>query len=439
MSDKQPYAALLDRLKPLWVFLTGGAFVTLVGGALTYIYFWRIGGIPIGQTGGTGAIIKVVVSSAALLGGALFLCWLAPTIIFLLFADDEKFQERIGPWFSGAPSTVSGDKKEPVDLRAIAAYAGSTVGIASLGLTLAMSMLGWGLTKNWSRADWFLYTAAVAILIGLALCWMWKRIHHGAGELYGADKNNLIWGIRAEGLLSWLWRGYSAAVVSLIPVLILLEFFLKSDYLLKLDSVVFLTVGTFLISMGVLASYGVSLAVLLRLKKGFFVKWLIVLAFNTGALVAVVLILGMPSRMLESVMRLSSLRVENAVMLLEPEGCAILQSMQARGWEWEDETSKKSCVLYDVTIQSTLAPAMQVACWRGVVAPEPAPQLANAEQVMESATRNVQVAGRQGAFTIPTQYVRSIWKTAGLKPKEQAFVCPPTLSLHSRLTPAASE
>lgn len=58
---------------------------------------------------------------------------------------------------------------------------------------------------------------------------------------------------------------------------------------------------------------------------------------------------------------------------------------------------------------------------------------------MESATRNVQVAGRQGAFTIPTQYVRSIWKTAGLKPKEQAFVCPPTLSLHSRLTPAASE
>lgn len=449
VSDSLPSTAVVDRLKPLWVFLTGSAFVTFAGGALTYLYFWTIGGMPIGQAGVTGSIIKVVMSSAALLGCMLFMSWLAPTIAFRLFADEALFKTHVSPWFAGnvQHSVETGEK---LAWRRVMGFSMATVGIGCVGITLGVSFAA--ANSKWSWWPFWTCMAIAALGIGWALHLIWKKIlaeglsAHGAEPLLlshnkAVNSRLATWrslGSIAKQRVSWLLWGYSCAVLSLFPLFFLLLIFFRTDYLLKLNSVWYLAFGLVVISAGILFSFCTSLVVLVRSTKGWAIQWLFVMGINAFVLSVIVMLLGMSSRMLEAVMKMSSLRVENAVMLLEPEGCEILESMQAIGWGRGPGTPSKTCMLYDVTIQSTLEPAMQIACWRGILNAEHTAPVLPASQDAHALRQHVQVAGRSGSFSIPTEYVRSVWKTAGLKPQQQPWVCPAVLALTPNSMTAAS-
>jgi hypothetical protein len=106
--------------------------------------------------------------------------------------------------------------------------------------------------------------------------------------------------------------------------------------------------------------------------------------------------------MLDAVMVLASVRVENAVITLEPEGCELLEAMGAAGWG-AAAGDNNLCVLAGVTIQSTLEPAMQIACWREDSHPEKP----------------------KGAFSIPLKHVRSVWKAEQAAASTAGAVCPP--------------
>ena len=484
-----PVPNLVDRLRPLWLLLTGGAFVSFAGTALTLFYFWGIGGVPIGQAAGTGAMAKIVLSSALFLAVLFFMAWVAPTIMAHTVADESAFAVRLRHLFSrpllpnptppspssglvvvddsaSAPGGAVPGSVESVSWKRIFVFSFSTVGIGCGGLTL----MALGAGRDDGRG-WLYCLVAPALMMGGLLAVQWWRFNR---SMKGAGDDGRQSGASLEkrwDWLAWAFFGYGSAVLSLFPLLILLLVFIRSDFLLEQESYWAFSAGALVISLGIVAAFAVSLAVLVRRRQGVAVRWAAVLSFNALILLLVVMALGISSRVLEAVMVLSSVRVENAMLLLEPDGCELLQSMQAQGWGRIQGSSEKTCLLYDVTIQSTLEPAMQLACWRGVISNKasqtsaPAPSASGAASSIAAAAASaaaspasaasaspaptpakaatvpavaasqvpsevVEFSGRNGAFTIPTKLVRSVWKTGGIKLGDQQPVCPGRLTVN---------
>ncbi len=489
MSNTQPVATTIDRLKPLWVILTGGAFVSFAGSALTLMYFWKIGGVPIGQVAGTGAMAKVVLSATFFLAIVFLMAWLAPTLLFQVLTDESPFARRVRRLFSHSGHASPADEPPPVgtslsapnmpgaqlvlstggihatshaplvvdglvNLRRVFLFAISTVGSGCIGLTLVTLGVGVDGNKEWTWRATLFCLILPTVITGLLLTLQWRILNKSVDDADRAGQQNLDPRKKNLDWAAWLLFGYGSAFVSLFPLLTLLLVFIRTDFLLEQDSYEALSVGALGISMGIVVAYSVSLVVLMRRRQGVAVQWAAVLAVNALILLSVVMTLGIWSRMLEAVMEMSSVRVENAVMMLEPEGCELLQSMQAMGWGRVQGASERTCVLYDVTIQSTLEPTMQVACWRGIIpkkgqggAETTAPvavTAASATSIAVSAAAVVppastesqasadivRIPGHQGAFTIPTKYVRSVWKTSGVKLQDQRPVCPQILTIN---------
>lgn len=496
MSNEQALTKLVERLRPLWLVLTGGAFVSFAGTALTLLYFWGIGGIPIGQVAGAGAMAKVVLSSACFFAVLFLMAWLAPTLLSQSVTDDSPFALRLRKLFSkpseasqlnehshsseDGASTGSSLRTELVPLVGdvpannqlspsgpgsinwgrIVLFSSSTVGIGCVGLILLA--LGVGREKG-SDSFWlpFLYCLVLpALATGVLLTIQWHRFNRALGGVSNQTEGNAQAHRKDRSWLAWAGFGYGSAFLSLFPLLTLLLVFIRTEFLLEQDSYFVFILGASLMSLGIVTAYSISLAVLVRRRQGVAVRWAAVLGLNAIILFGVVITLGLSTRILEAVMVMSSVRVENAVLLLEPEGCDLLQSMGAEGWGRLEESSDKTCLLYDVTIQSTLEPSMQLACWRGVVskseqgsakpeasasaalsyasAPVVAPA-ASLAKVSAMAPPSVPVSqpplqeavflGRKGSFTIPTKLVRSVWKTGGVKFEGQPPVCPHVLKI----------
>lgn len=412
-------ARTVDWWRHLATLLTGGALVSFAGSALTFIYFWKIGGVPIGQAAGTGSMAKVVLSSTFMLGGLLLMGWLSPTILFQLSSDDGPFAQRVRQIFSDSDS----EKDAKVNFKNIAYFAASTVGIGCFSITLIAFGVGVDENHKWT---WISYTVCLVIpifLIGYFLSWKWLSFNHSSdrdykGEPYPDSSNKFF------HLAGWLFIGYGSAAMSLFPLLTLLLIFLKTEFLLEQDSYAALGAGALVISLGIFIAYTFSLAILVRRSKNFSTQWAIVLAVNAFILFGVVMAFGMASKILDVVMEMSSVRIERAIMMLEPEGCELLKLMQATGVKYTEGASK-SCLLYDVTIQSTLEPAMQVACWRGSIVPREEKKV---DPVKSDAASVLEISGKPGAFTIPTKFVRSVWKTGGVKSENKIDVCPKKMS-----------
>ena len=143
---EEPVAKLVDRLRPLWLLLTGGAFVSFAGTALTLFYFWGIGGVPIGQAASTGAMAKIVLSSALFVAVLFLMAWLAPAIMANTVSDESPFAVRVRKWFSPLRSSRADvdvatglsmgdglDAMGSVSWKRISGFALSTVGAGCLG------------------------------------------------------------------------------------------------------------------------------------------------------------------------------------------------------------------------------------------------------------------------------------------------------------------
>jgi len=487
---EEPAAKLVDRLRPLWLLLTGGAFVSFAGTALTLFYFWGIGGVPIGQAASTGAMAKIVLSSALFVAVLFFMAWLAPAIMANTVSDESAFAVRVRQWFSPLRSSSADvvvatglsmgeglDAMGSVSWRRISGFALSTVGVGCLGLTLMATGVGRDKPDEWSHLALLISVGFPAGLMGALLIWQYMKFSEATRDAARGDRLGAAPNERRQCWLAWGFFGIGSAVLSLFPLLILLVVFTKTDFLQEQKSSWAFWIGAIVISLGIVAAFSVSLAVLVRRKQGAAVRWAAVFSFNALILLTVVIVLGMSSRVLEAVMVLSSVRVENAVLVLEPDGCELLQSMEAQGWGRVQGASDRTCLLYDVTIQSTLEPSMQVACWRGIlskkdVAPPPVSAASSAASsavataasatalpasaaswaiaampasaasappapaASQTSGQLIEVSGRNGAFTIPTKLVRSVWKTGGIKLEGQPPVCPRVLLVS--MTPSAA-
>lgn len=457
---------VVSSLKPLWLMLTGGAFISFAGGALTLFYFWGIGGVPIGQAASAGSMAKVVLPTAALLGIALMAVWLVPTVASLMFDDEQSFAvalrrlfiveefsltptadtaairtnvvpapgwevvpQWVGPSLAVHPTALPSLYSRVRWFR-IGIFSFLTVGVGSVAVLLysfsadPTATEGWGHYAGWASVSG--WVAALACSLGV-MWWRFNKTTVSASQ--GGTAR------RKSHLLFWFAFGFFSSAISVAPLLTLLLVFLRSDLLLESETMAMLAFGAVSISLGIVFAYAVSLGALVARSVNKGIKWVFVLGLNAFILGYLVMALGLSSRMLEAVMVLASVRVENAVITLESEGCELLASMDVKEWGYT-RGSTKICVLPNVTIQSTLEPAMQVACWRGTIprkkaeeeaplsaAEAPGPAAASAP--LASNAETARISGQRGAFSIPVKYVRSIWKTGGIATVGGKALCPP--------------
>lgn len=87
----------IEGLKPLRLLLTSGAFISLAGGLLTLLYFWRIGGVPIGQAAATGSMATLVLPTAVFLALLFLMVWMIPTVTSFMFTDDDSWRQELLP------------------------------------------------------------------------------------------------------------------------------------------------------------------------------------------------------------------------------------------------------------------------------------------------------------------------------------------------------
>lgn len=488
---------LFDSLKPLWLMLTGGAFVSFAGGALTLLYFWGIGGVPIGQAAGASTMAKVVLPTATLLAIAFMMVWLVPTIASLMFADEQSFAATLRRLFAcaegshvqptvptpppqpalnwevvadEAPQQSSSEHPaahpiatptphSPVDRLRILLFSLLTVGVGCGAIILYALTADQAASEGWGsyagKGSVALWVATVAS----SLAFLWRRFNKTSSVELNGKKYHL------SEVLGWHVFGLFSSAASVAPLLSLLLVFLKSDRLLESESATAFALGALAISFGIVVAYAVSLWALVERSQGKHTKWVFLLGLNAAILGFMAVSLGLSSRMLEAVMVLASVRVESAIVTLEPEGCELLESMGARGWGYTAKGSK-ICVMPDVTIQSTLEPAMQIACWRGTipkakteagrVAASAASASSSTSQAMAAASTSAavvpdamlapsahavaldttQVSGRRGVFSMPVKYVRSVWKTGGIASSSREALCTTQLEFHRPSEPA---
>lgn len=453
---------IMGRIKPLWLVLTSGIFISFSGGALTLWYFWSIGGVPIGQTASAGAMAKVVLSTAALLAVAFFTVWLVPTIASFLFADGQSFTATLQHLFSKENPPPEPTKRtyieptyrrsshsnfqeqlpvipifpkiprNPISIGKITQFSLLTIGFSCFSLISYTILFSYANEKWNSYISWIIFFAwTITTYIFLNI--LWRRFNEYTTSRQRGEKTN------RSNKIGWLLFGFFSSIVSLMPFLTLLLLFLKSDILLESDSILALILGATGISLCIVFSYATSLWMLLESNQNKREKFVIGILLNAGVLGMMIFLLGLSSRMLEMVMVLSSVRVENAIVTLESEGCELLESMNANGWGYMTK-NRKICVLADITIQSTLEPSMQIACWRGTIPKQqttdiktPATNSSTASSANIGAPQSnlltagtsetIIVTGERGAFSMPVKYVRSIWKTKGIKTSNREAVC----------------
>lgn len=395
----------IEGLKPLWLLLTSGAFISFAGGLLTLLYFWRIGGVPIGQATATGSITALVLPTAAFLAFLFLMVWMVPTVTSFMFTDNDSFAMQLRVRFSRAehnapqagdeeagPPISSEHLRDAPDWKRLFGFSLSTVGLGGLAIVLYLMTTDSRATTGWAsyagRACLALWVAAVA----LALVVTWLKPPH-APPVQG--RSTLGW-----PFFGYLAFGYLSSAFSAAPLLTLSVMAHRGAG--PTDSIGPVALGVFAASAGLVIAYALSLWALLDRTKSSRVRWTFVALVNAGILLFVVAGVGLSSRMLDAVMVLASVRVENAVITLEPEGCELLEAMGAAGWG-KATGDNKLCVLAGVTIQSTLEPAMQIACWRQGSHPEKP----------------------KGAFSIPLKHVRSVWKAEQAAAPTTGAVCPP--------------
>ncbi|MGM9516959.1 hypothetical protein ACS5PK_22125 [Roseateles sp. DB2] len=238
--------------------------------------------------------------------------------------------------------------------------------------------------------------------------------------------------------------GIGSALVSLSPFALMLLLLQRSDLLLNDPSGIALSGAMALIGLGLSFAFAFSLAGFLGRVRNEPWRWGMVTLGNATLLLLLIFALGATDRLLDGIMSMSSVRIENAVLFVEQDGCDLLKSMSssgdAGGWAPAPSADSKSCLLYNVTVESSLEPAMQIACWRGGApshsgrASEASPPNSQADTSAQASAKAPSTPasdskpaverGKLGSFSMPTKYIRNVWKL-GFTPRGFSMpVCP---------------
>jgi hypothetical protein len=391
-----------------------GSLVTLAGGALTLMYFWTLGGVPFGQAGNITAMAGVVMPTALFLFSLLLGPWLAPMWMGLATADDKRGTATLN--FAFVEPDSPADQTPGLHIWRLFLFAALAVFPGNL---MFMVLAVKDILQGWSIA--VALVAWVAVLSAVLL-YLW---HRWGGKPVSSQL------AKDAGPNPWYWlgQGFVVAVFSFMPLGVLLLLAIQSanwqgdGALMQL----FWFAGAIVVALWV--SLVVTYAAYLKRKPGQAMNWAPSLSINAGLLFAVMLALGVSGRLLDVTMVLSSVRAERVNLTLTEEGCGILSAMGASGLRRVPKDGK-TCVLYGVTVQSALAPSVQVACHRH---PGASPTAADANQ--KAAKPN-----EKHHFTLPHEHVLSIWKPREAL-KEPADVCPlglPEPETSASASPAAS-
>ncbi|WP_143326768.1 hypothetical protein AAHN93_10205 [Vandammella animalimorsus] len=363
-----------DLFKITGVLISGGSLYILAGSGITLFYFWSIGGIPIGQAGSAISMAKVVISSAFCVFLLMMTTWLIPAVASKIFLDEEFSTKIVGKYFS----SKAGSQTEESQIDPFSAFCFSfiTTGISTALVLLFLLFITHCIPKKSYEISWFIAFIIILAYNVCILCFCLKKCQ----SIEESSKKRWRW--------QWIGWGVLTSFCSIFPFTLLLRLFIKTDLILSTQSTWMVLLGGVGICLAITLAHAFSLWFLLQRNQRVAIRWLSVFTINSVILSFLVLCLGMSSRLLEAIMRLSSVRVENAVVVLSSDGCEVLASISATDW---DRKNEKTCVLRDVTIHSTLEPAMQVAGCR---------------KTDSDITHPV-------VFTIPTSYVKSISKIGG--------------------------
>lgn len=374
-----------DLFKITGVLISGGSLYILAGSGITLFYFWGIGGIPIGQAGSAISMAKVVISSAFFVFLLMMTIWLIPAVASKIFLDEKFSTEIVEKYFSSKAASKVGNQTEEsrsqteesrIDPFRVFCFSFITTGISTASAFLFLLFITSCISEKSYEIPWFFAFIIILAYNAGILCYRLKKCK----SIEEPSKEKCWW--------QWIGWGVLTSFCSIFPFTLLLRLFIKTDLILSTQSIWMILLGGVGICLAITLAHAFSLWFLLQRNQRVAIRWLSVFTINSVILSFLVLYLGMSSRLLEAIMRLSSVRVENAVVVLSSDGCEVLASISATGW---DRKNEKTCVLRDVTIHSTLEPAMQVAGCR---------------KTDSDITHPV-------VFTIPTSYVKSISKIGG--------------------------
>jgi hypothetical protein len=266
--------------------------------------------------------------------------------------------------------------------------------------------------------------------------------------------------------------GVAVGFISLMPYLILMLVLFSDETFVKDLTDLGMVLSLVPIGLSITGGFACSLGVILSHRKDGKMQWRPVLLINALVLCGVLFGLKVQGHLLNRVMVLSSVRIEHANVFLEAEGCEILAAMSGVGggvgWTPSPTKDSKACMLYNVTVQSSLDPALQIACWRtppvsgtqasarGATPTAPpasaalpptsssaasgvnmaAPAVAKPSNFRTGSSESNQVSGF-GSFSMPTKYVRNAWKIGHPIAEIVTPVCPQDFNLE-RLEALAS-
>lgn len=383
MSEDENSIKNLDLSKTLGALIVSGSLFVIAGSAITFLYFWHIGGIPIGQAGSAMSMAKVVLSSAFFVFLLMMTAWLIPAVTSKIFLDKKFSTEIVEKYFSSKAASKVGSQTEEsrsqteesrIDPFRVFCFSFITTGISTALVFLFLFLITFYIPEECYEISWFV---ALIIIFSCNTCILCCRLKK-CKSIKEPFKKKWRW--------QWIGWGVLTSFFSIFPFILLLRLFIKTDLILSTQSIWMILLGGVGICLAITLAHTFSLWFFLQRNQGVAIRWLSVIAINSTIFLFLILWFGMFPRLLEVIMKLSSVRVDNAVMVVNSDGCEILTSISVAGL---DRTNEKTCILRDVTIQSTLEPAMQVAgC-----------QSNNMHPVI---------------FTIPTSHVKSVLKLDGL-------------------------
>lgn len=339
-------------LMPLFTLITSGSIITFSGGLLTFFYFLSIGGTPVGQIGLTSSIARTVVANALFLMFIFLASWLMPILLAIFLRGQLN-------------EIVFKNSKNKISITRIFVFYLLSIGISFLFLSVKVLIKFLGEFDIHSMIALSLSATICAILVFAG-----RRKDRGMNDATNAQDGCLV------------LMGVMTSFLSLYPTYILV-------LQISVDSTSEFYFGILLIHFASILVYAFSFFILITSEGNLFTKLSLILILNSITLLLIVLGFGMFPKLTNRVMELSSIRVERATIILNRDGCEILDRISTASGGRSKSESGEICLLKDVTIQSTLQPAMQVACWRG---------------------RNESEKPQKWSFTIPVSYVKSIYK-----------------------------
>jgi hypothetical protein len=325
-----------------------GKLATFLGLCITFFYFIESGSIPLDSLSSLGAL-AVVVAVIALFSAIIFLAlWLIPTAAAHLFQDDHP-HERSAHWFRRGP-----DGK---DLTQAQRWSRSLIFSSLTGAAVWVWTIAWILPFLF-HSEWFRWGSCVVITVAVSIhCWKFSTYPVPASNEHASP------GQIPSGITYRLSFFLAYGLMSLFPLTIFLVLLTTSDF--RHDGRLFVMWG--LLAAGFVVVTLVNSAGLAALQRFKSTQAFTLLAMiGICSLFAIVVGLGSSLRLLDAVMRMSTVRIENVSLALDGKNCATMQMIGVITSRIAGASSSPdgSCLLENVTVVSRVGERWVISCDR---------------------------------------------------------------------------